>query len=185
MHVVVDRALPPGLAAVLGAARRLEATAETTGQWHAAVHANSRLLLTAVNAGWMVTEIGRALGIDRHAASKRLQRARREFGTDDVAGLTVPQPPPRPLPVSPLAILHTPVEGRDWLSASEATTFAGVSYSCLTLWRKGGLLPSTRWLNPTQALYSRSDLNRILRAPRTRRGADHEAVLADIGRSVC
>jgi hypothetical protein len=120
---------------------------EDTKQWHAVIHANSRLMLAAVNAGWQVSEIAAVMGLSRHAASKRVQAARREVGADDLAGLAIPAPPPRPVPVSPLAILRTPVETRDWLSAPEAMALAGISFRTLTGWRRHGLLPNTRWLN--------------------------------------
>ncbi len=174
------RTLPPDLKVVLRRAADLERATVGLRQFRAVTRANSRLMLAAVNAGWMVSEVAVAMGLNRHAASKRIQHARRVFGSDDLAGLDVPPPPPRPIPVSPLAILHTPVETRDWLSAPEAMRLAGISFGTLTAWRRHGLLPNTRWLNRAQALYARSDLERVMAAPHTGRGIRVDAVLDQI-----
>lgn len=120
------------------------------------------------------------MGLQRHAASKRVQAARRAYGDFTPAGVNVPHAPspPERARVSPLAILHTPVESRDWLSAPEAMELAAISFGSLTAWRKHALLPNTRWLNRAQALYFRADLEQVMSAPRTGRGVDHKAALA-------
>ncbi|WP_375491976.1 hypothetical protein [uncultured Jatrophihabitans sp.] len=174
--------MPDALAQVLRIVSELERVSHNTAQWHRTIRANSRLMLAAVNAGWQVTEIAAAMGLERHAASKRVQAARREYGSAELVGVDVPQAPPpqRTVKPSPLEILHTPVETRDWLSAPEAMALAVISFGALTAWRKHGLLPNTRWLNPTQALYARGDLELVMAAPRTGRGVDHAAVLEQI-----
>lgn len=57
MCAVPARALPGDLEATLRRAAELERTAHDMRQWRRTVHANSRLMLAAVNAGWRVTEV--------------------------------------------------------------------------------------------------------------------------------
>lgn len=169
------RPVPDGLAAALRAVHGVERAAVGKDQRRRAAQATSVLMLAAVDAGWQVTEIGRVIGMRRHAASRRVVAARdRRHPT----GLAVPSPPPRRAP-RPSDLLRVPVEQRDWLSTQEAADHAHVPIVALRTWRRGGLLPATRALNRTRNLYARADLQRVINAPRyNARGVNHQAVRA-------
>jgi DNA invertase Pin-like site-specific DNA recombinase len=71
-------------------------------------------------------------------------------------------------------------EGTEWLRADEATRFAHCHRSTLRVWRDDGLLPLTQ-LDHYLYYYARSDLERILAAPRgNNNGVDHAALKAAI-----
>ena len=85
-----NRALPAELMHALCLVAAVKRAAVLPTQWHRAVTASSRLMLAAVNAGWQVTEVGRVMGMDRHAASKRVNTARRS----DTPGTSLAVPSP-------------------------------------------------------------------------------------------
>ncbi|WP_375477533.1 helix-turn-helix domain-containing protein [uncultured Jatrophihabitans sp.] len=132
-------------------------------------------MLAAVNGGWTVTELAAVVGLKRHAASKRVNFARRASGP--ALGVDVPAPLPVP---ERLAILEQPLGEREWFSTREAWQYADVSEHTVHNWLRQGLLPNTDRLGGS-FLILRADLDRVTRAPRYNgRGVDSRALLERI-----
>ncbi len=173
------RAVPADLVAVLRAMRRVEQAAQGLAQHRRAAHGSAALLLTATDAGWSIPELSQALGVPDRTLHGRIARARQR--TARIAPGLLVTPPPTPPTKQPRLYRHWPVEQREWLYASEACTFARISYATLVNWRKAGLLPAARPVRTTQYIYDRDDFERIARAPAYNgRGVRHSAVLGEI-----
>lgn len=54
----------------------------------------------------------------------------------------------------------------NWLDGNQALALAGVNRSTLRIWRERGLLPLTKPFEGVHYLYARTDLDRLLNAPR-------------------
>jgi DNA-binding transcriptional MerR regulator len=54
----------------------------------------------------------------------------------------------------------------NWLDGNQALALAGVNRSTLRIWRERGLLPLTKPFEGVHYLYARTDLHRLLNAPR-------------------
>lgn len=179
-NVPVDRRLPRELRDALHRLAALEAAADTHAQRRAAMAASTRLVLAARVRGWTVTELAADLNVEPATLRRRVRLARARG--ERPAAVNVPDPPPRY--TGPLAVLRVPAQEREWLRFSEAVAFAGVSPETVRSWRRAGLLPNCRQVNPHFHLYLRADLRRVLAAPRyNRHGASHQAVRESITRS--
>ena len=145
------------LHSALDRARRVEAAAQGRAQWLTAVTATRTLRMAANDAGWTGEQLAEASGLSLAAVRKKIQQTRRAGRRP---GLEVtPAPPKHPPP--PL-----PRDQRAWLRASEAEHVYGVSKQLIAAWRRAGLMPSTQRLDQARRLYAKSDLDRIVTAPR-------------------
>lgn len=162
------RPIPDELLAALRAARRVETTVDLPRQRARGYAATNRLLAAVHAAGWAYAEIAPVMGISAAAVRQRAVR------TGPAAGIEIPSPP------EPEPAKHA-VDRTVWLTSAEASAVASVSVATLALWRQAGLLPRTQPRSKTFFWYHVGDLQRIVAAPRYRRGGvDRSAVLAMI-----
>lgn len=163
------RPVPASLRRQLMQARRIESIASSGEQRLRAIRATARLLSAAVQAGWRVSELADAIGMQRSTAAVRVRRV--HATSEQVAGIAVPGPPVPDTPDSDL-----PLDERRWLRAREVRQLLGVSNATIGQWLNAGLLPRTR--SGTRARYLREDVDRLRTAPRRGRcGIDRAAVL--------
>jgi hypothetical protein len=166
------RELPADLIAVLGTARRVEAAAVTRRQYLAALRATTGLVHRARAEGWTYAELAPALGMKVRTLVGRVERA--PAAINELCGVVITPPPPREGHSAP----PLPLEQREWLTSVEARQFVGIRTTVtFSQWRRAGMLPRTRTDAPGKGyLYARTDLLRIINAPRNGRGIIRAAV---------
>ena len=168
-----DRVVPPRTVG-LGAVDQIRHKSDRgiRPQQFAAVRATTLLVVGARAEGWMVTELAGALGLKVATLRKRLESIE---AAPPTGGLAITPPAPT-MPAPPL-----PVEQREWLATAEAAAAAVVTSEAIAQWYRAGLLPNTQRRGKVQLRYARSDLERVLAAPRHgRRGVSWAAVRVEI-----
>lgn len=172
--------LPADLVTALRRARHLEVLADGLDQQRRAVAGTASIMLAAVDAGWPVVAVARAVGVRASTARARVRSARTRYGGDGRPAIVVDEPLRRG---KPLDVLKQPTNEREWLTLHEAAEHSGRSLEAIRQWRRRGLLPNTQTVSPTRMLYLRADLDRVLGAPTYRsHGVDQKALLARIQR---
>ncbi len=145
-------ALPRSAATALRAAREVERAARGAQKEHAR-RATGRLVVAYLNAGWTVRAVADAIGLSSRTIIERQRRARAE--PQPPLGITVEPPPSPPAPPR--------LDELAWLRPRQAALLMGVHVNQLWVWRRAGLLPSTRTTLHGAHSYARADLLGVLK----------------------
>jgi DNA-binding transcriptional MerR regulator len=157
------RPLPTGLVTALQTARQYERDAADAHARREAIAATVALIRGLFDLEWRNKEVAAAIGIDPRTIDHRIRvaKARGEPPAKLSPDLAPAEPPDGHFPFP-----RTPIEQRDGLTLNEAAAYAGCSLQTIANWRNAGLLPNTDETTYPNRVYSRTDIGKVLTAPR-------------------